>query len=115
MYSFATPAIKAETGTAYKWGTTNNNKPPGPGITMGQSETLSQQLDHIYYTLFSCRRTAFTSHEQRAQLRRSENQFPELNRHMLDFLHPIVLCRITHRALLEMLYVGKVGVKFFQC
>jgi hypothetical protein len=40
MYSFATPTHKTETGTAYKWGTTNN-KPPGPIIMMGQSETGS--------------------------------------------------------------------------
>ncbi len=32
-----------------------------------------------------------------------QNQFPELNRHILTFLHPIMLCRITYWALLEML------------
>ncbi len=33
----------------------------------------------------------------------SQNHFPEPNRHTLDFLHPILLCRITYRAPLEML------------
>jgi hypothetical protein len=38
----------------------------------------------------------FTNHGQ--------NHFPEPNRHTLDFLHPILLCRITYRAPLEMLF-----------
>jgi hypothetical protein len=33
----------------------------------------------------------------------SQNHFPEPNRHPLSFLHPILTCRITHWALLEML------------
>jgi hypothetical protein len=37
---FCNPINKSETGTANRWGTTNN-KPPGPIIMMGQSETLS--------------------------------------------------------------------------
>jgi hypothetical protein len=37
---FCNPTNKSETGTANRWGTTNN-KPPGPIIMMGQSETLS--------------------------------------------------------------------------
>jgi hypothetical protein len=28
----------------------------------------------------------------------SQNYFPHRNRHLLDLLHPIVLCRITYRA-----------------
>jgi len=34
----------------------------------------------------------------------SQNHFPEPNRNTLDFLHPILLCRITYRAPLEMLF-----------
>jgi hypothetical protein len=34
---------------------------------------------------------------------RSQNNFLEPDRHALDFLHPILLCRITCRAPVEML------------
>jgi len=40
MYSFATPPIKLKLGQQIG-GETTNNKPPGPIIMMGQSETLS--------------------------------------------------------------------------
>jgi hypothetical protein len=33
-----------------------------------------------------------------------QNHFPEPNQHTLDFLHPILLRRITYRAPLEMLF-----------
>jgi hypothetical protein len=32
----------------------------------------------------------------------NQNYFPEPNRHILTFLHPILLCRITYWASLEM-------------
>ncbi len=35
MYSYRTPLIKSETGTANRWGTIGS-KPPGPIIMMGQ-------------------------------------------------------------------------------
>jgi len=48
---FCNPTHKTETGTANRWETTNN-KPPGPIIMMGQSETLiSSQI--ITLLLFS--------------------------------------------------------------
>jgi hypothetical protein len=37
---FCNPTNKSETGTANRWGTTDN-EPPGPIIMMFQSETLS--------------------------------------------------------------------------
>jgi len=88
IYFFCNPSHKTETGTAKRWGTTNN-KPLGPIIIMGQ------KLDHIYCTLF-CRYTAFlrlfvaTANDA---IMLSQNQFPEPNRHVLTFL---LLCRITH-------------------
>jgi hypothetical protein len=59
---------------------------------MGQLETLSsQQLDHIYYTLFCMCTTLLhllpTTATRTIML--SQNHFPEPNLHMLDFLHPI--------------------------
>jgi hypothetical protein len=74
---------------------------------MGHWETVSSKLDHIHYTLF-CRCRAL----QRPQpamatcaIMLSQNHFSESNRHMLRFVHPILLCRITYRAPLEMLWV----------
>ncbi len=64
---------KTETGTAYMWGTTNS-KPPE-----------QQQLDHVFITLFSAKFKPFTS----------QNYFHEPNQHMLGFLHPIFVWRIT--------------------
>jgi hypothetical protein len=51
MYSFATPPIKLKSGTANRWGTTNN-KPHGPMIMMGQLETPSNSYIK-FITLFS--------------------------------------------------------------
>ncbi len=45
-------------------------------------------------------------YQQRVQLCGAKNHYPEPNQHRLDFLHPILLCRITYGAPLEMLYAG---------
>ncbi len=102
-----------ETGTwiANRW-ETSNSKPPGPIIVMGQSETLSQQLDHIHYTLF-CRCTALLGllpATATCTNKQSRNQFPDPNRQTLDSLHPILLCKITYRAPLEMLLEWKLVI-----
>ncbi len=48
---FCNPTYKTETGTAYRWGT-SNSKPHGPIIMMDQSETvISSQI--IFDTVFS--------------------------------------------------------------
>jgi hypothetical protein len=44
---------------------------------------------------------------------RSQNHYPEPNQHWLEFLHPILLCRITYGAPLEMLYAGVSYLHFF--
>lgn len=38
---------------------------------------------------------------------RSQNHFLEPNRHMLDFIHPILLCGITYRSPLEMFLIHR--------
>jgi hypothetical protein len=43
---------------------------------------------------------------------RSQNHYPQPNQHRLDFLHPILLCRVTYGAPLEMLYAGISYVHF---
>jgi len=71
----------------------------------GRTRNTEQKLDHIYYTLF-CRCTALLhllSATATHTITWSPNHFPEPNWHILDFLHPILLCRITYRAPLEML------------
>jgi hypothetical protein len=64
----------------------------------GPIRNTEQQLVHIYYTLF-CRCGAL--------LRLSPATATcAIIQHRLDFLHPILLCRITYGAPLEMLYPG---------
>jgi hypothetical protein len=71
----------------------------------GPMKNTQQQLDHIYYTL-SCRCAALLRLSPAmaiCAITWSQNHFPEPNWDMLDFLHPVLLCRITYRTLLEML------------
>jgi hypothetical protein len=65
---------------------------------IGQSEATSSSLI-IFITLFSA---GLPAAAMRA-IMQSQNYFPEPNWHNLDFFHPILLCRITYRAPLEML------------
>jgi hypothetical protein len=97
------PTNKTETGTAKRWKRTTNSKPPGPIIMMGHSETVSSKLDHIHYTLFCRFRALLRPQPSMATcaIMLSQNHFSESNRHMFDFVHPILLCRITYRAPLE--------------
>ncbi len=74
---------------------------------MGQSETLIRS-QIMFIGLFSggaqhC--CAFYQSRYSVQLCWAKNQFPEPNRHILTCLHPILLCRITYWALMEMLLV----------
>jgi hypothetical protein len=71
-----------------------NSEPPG------RIRKTEQKLDHIYYTVFL--QVPFTSHGNQCN-HDEQNQFLEPNQQMLDFLLPILLCKITYRALLEML------------
>jgi len=43
----------------------------------------------------------------------SQNHFPKPNWHTLDFLHPMLLCRITNRAPLEMLSNSTLHIMFW--
>jgi hypothetical protein len=86
VLTIAIHAHKTKTETTNRWGTTNS-KPPGPIITMGQSETLnSSQI--IFITLFSA--------GANCAIILSQNHFPEPNSHVLTFLHPILWYRITY-------------------
>jgi len=82
---FCNPTHKTETGTANRWETTNS-KPPGQIIMMGQSETLSSS-QIITLLLFSAG-GLLTSHHKVYNYA-EPNYFPDPNRHVLTFLHPI--------------------------
>ncbi len=101
IYLFcATSHIKLtnwQTGTANFVGTTNS-KPPGPIIMFDQSETWSSSQNR-FITLFRCTAlmrllaaSAYWAHMQ------EQNHFPELNRHILAFLHLILMCMVTYWA-----------------
>jgi hypothetical protein len=92
------PGIRAN-----RWGT-SNSKPLGLIIMMGQSKILSScqmlfisllyrvtQILRLLPVMASC------------AIMLIENNFPEPNWHILSFLHPILLRRITYWAPLEML------------
>ncbi len=101
---FSNSTYKTKTGTANRWETINSN-PPRP-IKLSSQSTVDdgpirnpeEQSDHIYYTLF-CRCTALVQlllAMANCSIMQSQNQFPEPNQHILTFLHPILLCRVTH-------------------
>ncbi len=102
---FCNPTHKTETGTANRWGTTNR-KPPGPIIMIRQSETLSSSRI-IFSALFcACPRRCCPFYLRAAancKIIVSQTDFPEPNRHVLTFLHPIFTVKVTYWAPLEML------------
>jgi hypothetical protein len=65
---------------------------------MGQSETLSTSLGQIYYTLFDAGAQRLSPSTARCTNMLSQNQFPEPNRHVVDFLHQF-FCRRCSLAL----------------
>jgi len=99
---FCNPTNKTETGTANRWEqTTWTNHHDEP------IRNTEKQLDHIYYTLL-CKCTplllCLLRPRQLVKIMLSQNHFlPESNWHMFDFVHRILLCRITYWAPLEML------------
>jgi len=101
ILTFLQPTHQTEMGTAYMWGTTNS-KSLGPIIMMCQSETL-RRSQIMFTTLCSASAqlqehsiaVPFTS-QRKLYIMLCQNQFPELNRHILTFLHLIMLSRITY-------------------
>jgi hypothetical protein len=87
---FRNPSDKTETGIAKRWETTNS-KPPGPIITMSQSETLkdSQIILHSFLQVHSV--VAPFTNPSNCAIMLSQNDLPEPNGHILTFLHPIFL------------------------
>ncbi len=101
IYLFWNPTHKTERGGgALQMSGTTNSKPPGPIIMIAQSETLiGSQV--IFSTLFSAGALRCSSAIYCA-IMLSPNCFDEPNKHILTFLHPILLCTITYLAPLEM-------------
>jgi hypothetical protein len=103
---FCNPTNKTKIGTTNRWGTTNS-KSPRPIFMLGQFfRNTNQHLYHIYYILF-CRCTMLLHllpNMRTYAIMLSQKHFFELNWHMWDFVHSILLCRIAYWALLEMLF-----------
>jgi hypothetical protein len=105
MYSFATSRIKLKLGQQFGGGLLIANHLDQLLWWANQKHISEHQLDHIYYTLF-CRCTAvlrLLPATATSAIMLSQNHFRGPNWHMLDFLHPILMCRIAYWAPLEML------------
>jgi hypothetical protein len=65
--------------------------------------------DHIYYTLFCICITLLSllPSIETCVIMLNQNHLLESNRHMLEFLHPFLLCKITYWALLDM-FLGRI-------
>jgi hypothetical protein len=88
FYFFPTPPIKPKLGL-YVGSESTNSKP---------IRNTEQQSDHIYYTLLwlvlGCT-VPFTSLQKLCKTL-GQYHFLEPNRHILAFLHPIFICRVTY-------------------
>jgi hypothetical protein len=96
IYYLATPLMKLKTGTANRSGT-SNSKPPGPIVTVAQSEHWASVRSYLLHSFLRLQSAAvsFTSHPKPCNYA-DPKQFPEPNRHILDFLHLILLCTHDH-------------------
>jgi hypothetical protein len=93
---FCNSALKTETTTRCR---TTNSKQLGPIIMI----TTDQQSNHMFFFAGAKRWCAFYQPMADWSIMLSQNHFPEPKRHILTFLHSILLCRIANSAQLEML------------
>jgi hypothetical protein len=84
IFIFCNSTHKIETGIANRWGTTNS-KPPGPIVMM----------EPIRTTLF-CNAHHWTAFHLPPQTNKYLAKTIFLNRHILTFLHLILMCRVGH-------------------
>ncbi len=96
MYSFATPPIKPKLGQKIGGRLLIANH-LNQSLWWANQKTLSSSKIR-FITLFSCCCALYQPQQHMQLCWAAKNQFPESNRHMLDFLYPIVLCRITYWA-----------------
>jgi hypothetical protein len=92
---FLAPPIKTKTGTANRRETITNSK------LHGSIRNKEHQSDPIYYT-FHWAHVRFCCSAYCAKMLH-QNHFAEPTQHVLTFLHPILICRITYWALVELL------------
>jgi len=103
---FCNPTHKIETGTANRWGTLIANH-------LNQSLWLANQKHGATvrsYLLYSSLAGAqlflqFLPTSANWANMQEKNHFPGPNRHMLTFLHQIIMCRVTYRAPLGCSYM----------
>jgi hypothetical protein len=93
-YSFATPPIKLKVGQQIG---------AGRLIANHLDQSLRCANEKHWAAVRWCLLHSFLRVYNVAIMRSQINHFPEPNQHMLDSLHPILLCGITYRAPLEML------------
>jgi len=107
MYSFATPPIKLRLGQQIGGGLliTNHLDQSLWWANQKHWEAVRSYLVHSFLQVHSAAET-FTSHCNLYHCT-EPNLFSESNRHMLDFLHALLLCRVTYWAPLEMLLGSK--------
>ncbi len=109
---FRNSTDKTKIGIANGWATTNS-KPRGSNqsLWLANQDRTSSQI--IFSTLFSDRCIAvlrLLSASKHALLKcwaKANFTEPNPNQHVLTFLHPILMCRITYWALLVMVWVPK--------
>ncbi len=94
---------KTKIGIANRWGTTNS-KPPGPILWWTNQKhwtIVRSYLLHSFLQVHSV--VAPFTNPSNCTIMLSQNDLPEPNRHVLTFLHRILLWTITYWAPLEML------------
>ncbi len=101
-----TNSLKEVALYVHRWETINS-KLPGPILMIGQSRIGNRQSHHIYCTpLWQVHSVccAIQQPQQTEHICMSKTDFPpELNRHVLTFLHLISMSRVTYRAPVGML------------
>jgi hypothetical protein len=90
IYIFATPPVRLELGTT-------NSKPPGPIIMINQSKIRISMRSYLLHSSLEVHSVAAVLISlSKLSKYGGEKPFQEPNRHILTFLHPIVMCSVTY-------------------
>jgi len=113
MYSFATPPIKLKLGQQTGGGLliTNHLHQSLWWTNQKYRAPVKSYLLHSFFFQVQRSGEPFTSHGN-VRNYAEPKRFSWVNRHILDFLHRFLLCRITHWAPLEMLLVPEAQFQF---
>jgi hypothetical protein len=97
MYSFATPRIKLKLGQQIGGGLLIANH-TDESLWWANQKHWAAVRSYLLHSFLQVHSAASESSPAMATcaIMLSENQFPESNRHMLDFLHQVLLCTGSH-------------------